>query len=68
MPTLSITVDSANATRVQHALGASLSLGRDATTAEVKDWLIGQMKALTKQQERREAESAVTIPADLVAS
>lgn len=67
MATITITVTAAQAARVTSALGKHSSLKdadgapRDATAAEVKEWLVRQMRALVLQQERRVAEATVTV-------
>lgn len=74
MPTISITVDAATATRVQHAFGRYWNKTnedgspRDATNAEVKEYLVRQLKGVVRQQEQREAEAALILPAEIAAT
>lgn len=65
-----ITIDftAPQATRAAAALGSYLNLkdaqgvARVATQAEVKDWLIKQLRGLVVSQERRAAEAALASP------
>ena len=68
MPSITITTDATHTARIATALGAYLGLGRDATAAEVKEWVITQIRGVVIQQERRAAEAALSNPSDLVAT
>ena len=63
MAQITIEVTAQQANRAQAALGAYLNLGRNATGAEVKEWLIRQMRTVVYNHERRLAEAAITSPA-----
>lgn len=65
MPSLTITLDAANAARVSVAVRRRLSLDHDATLAEVKDFLVTYLKHFVKDQERAAAQEAVTTEIDL---
>lgn len=64
MPTISLTVDAATAQRVAAAFGRALLLTgadgqpRDATLAEVKNWLALQVTSVVRAQERAAAQRA----------
>ena len=60
MAQITIEVTNEQGQRAQAAFGAYWNLGRDATVAEIKQYLIRQLKAVVVQQERRAAEAAVT--------
>lgn len=71
MPTISLTLDSTQAARVTRAMGKYQNLkdaegsARDATQAEIKAWIVRQLRGVVVQQERREAEAALAAPTDL---
>ena len=72
MPDIILTLTVAQANRVAVALGQYGNLvdgmgnPRDATPAEIKAYLIRQLRSVVITQERRTAESAVPTPLDLV--
>lgn len=55
MPTISITTDAANAQRLATAFGKYWALGRDATQAEIRAYLVRQLVAVVRNAERRDA-------------
>lgn len=59
MPSLTIDLTNAQATRVQDAFKKHLSMSTDPTIADIKQWLIGQLRGVVHQQERRVAETAI---------
>jgi hypothetical protein len=62
MPTLpAITGTTAQSNRVAHAVGAALNLGRDATLAEVSQYLRDHLQMLCQQIERNEANAALVV-------
>lgn len=69
MPTLTITTTAGQASRIAAAVGAEVGLRdasgrqRDATNAEVKDWVIAKTRRLVHDHETRVALSAVVAPA-----
>ena len=63
MPSLTVTLTTAQAQRVATAFGRYWNLGRDATAAEVKEYLIRQLKGVVAQQERGAQEAAIIVPA-----
>lgn len=72
MATVTITTTAPQDTRLGPAFGDLLQLRnasgqpRDATTAEVKTWLIDQLRATVQQYEDRLAKAAVAAPAVFV--
>jgi hypothetical protein len=66
MATISITTDAENTARVLAAFGTYWNLGRDATGAEVKEYLVRQLKAVVRQQERRADENAIVDDPNIV--
>lgn len=62
MPQISLTVTAEQAQRIGAALGRYLRLGRDATLAEVKSFLVDRIRAMVRQEERAAQEAALTIP------
>ena len=74
MPDITLTLTVPQVQRVAVALGKYWNLmdaqappqPRDATLAEVKAYLIRQLRGLVIQQERRVAEGALPVPPDLV--
>ena len=68
MPTITITVDTAQAQRLAHAFGRAYGLQRDATAPEVKQFVINYMKGIMLDQESAEARAALAPPADLDAT
>ena len=65
MPTISLTFDASNATRIATAFGALLGLGRDATQAEVKAYLVTHMRDVVRERERQAAIAALGAPSNL---
>ena len=72
MPSFTLTVDAAIAARIAAAFGRYWNLKdangapRDATAAEVKTYLVRQLKAVVIQQERAVAEAALSQSAEVV--
>lgn len=72
MPSFTLTVNAAIAARIDKAFGRYWNLKdaqgapRDATAAEVKTYLVRQLKAVVIQQEQRTAEAALAQPAEVV--
>jgi len=72
MPSFTLTVDAAIAARIAAAFGrywnlkAASGAPRDATAAEVKSYLVRQLKAVVIQQERAVAEAALSQSAEVV--
>ena len=60
MATLSITVTAGELNRFQVAVGRRRNLGRDATPAEVKQFIIDECKAFVLREERQQAEASIT--------
>lgn len=58
MGTLTITTTSEQDARIVAAFGAKLGLGRNATGAEVKAAVIGYVRAVVGEEERRAAARA----------
>ena len=56
--TISITVSDANAARVATAVGSILGLGRDATGAEIKNWVGAQVVMAVRGYEVQKAQAA----------
>lgn len=52
MGTLTITTSAQHDTRIVAALGKHLNLGRNATGAEVKAWIVNYLKAMVLEQEK----------------
>lgn len=71
MPSFTLTVATAQAARIAVAFGTYWHLtnpdgtARNATAAEVKEYLIRQLSAVVRQQERHQAEQAVAEPTAL---
>ena len=61
MPTITLTVSAAQATRITTALGRDLGLNRPATASEVKDWLISQVRHMVEVQERQVEARKITV-------
>lgn len=64
MPTLTIVLTTQQGDRVAAAFGSLNQLGRDATAAEVRAYLIAYMKAIVGERERAAQIAAISI-ADL---
>ena len=62
MPDFTVTLTAAQAQRVATAFGRYWNLGRPATAAEVKQYLIRQMRGIVITQERATQESVITVP------
>jgi hypothetical protein len=58
MASLTITVPDAQVPRVQAAVGKALELGQDATTDEVRQFLVDKLIQLVRSVEKREAADA----------
>ena len=71
MPSFTLTVDVTQAQRIATAFGRYWQLKdaqgapRDATAAEIKTFLVRQLKGVVVQQERNAAQAAIAEPADL---
>lgn len=65
MPTLSFDVTVGEQTRILAALGQHLNLGRPATGAEAKQFIIKHIVGVVRQQEQRTAEAAVVVPSPI---
>lgn len=63
MATVTITTDAGMDARLAPAFGALLHPGSNATTADVKAWLIEQMRVVVRNYEDRIAKAAVAAPA-----
>jgi hypothetical protein len=64
MATVTITTDAAMDARLAPAFGAYLHPGTNATTADVKAWLIEQMRVVVRNYEDKVAKAAVAAPAN----
>jgi hypothetical protein len=62
MATVTITTDAGQDARLAPAFGALLHPGTNATTADVKAWLIEQMRAVVQSYEDKVAKAAVAAP------
>lgn len=63
MATITITTTGPQDARLAVAWGDFLHPGRNATTQEVKEWMIEQLRKVTRDYELRVAQAAVTPPA-----
>jgi hypothetical protein len=63
MATVTITTTAPQDARLTVAFGDYLHPGRNATTQEVKDWLIEQLRVVVRSYEDRVARAAVAPPA-----
>lgn len=61
MPTLTIDLTAAQANRLTAAFGKAHGLGRDATNAEVRQYVIDFLKAVVVDKERSAAIDAITV-------
>ena len=72
MPDFTLTLTAAQAQRVAVAFGRygkftdAQGAPRNATAAEIKEYLVRQLKGVVRQQERGVAEAALAEPAELV--
>ena len=72
MPDFTLSLTAQQAQRVSKAFGRYWNLKdasgnpRDATAAEVKTYLVRQLKGVVTNAERAEAEAAISAPAELV--
>lgn len=64
MATVTITTTAPQDTRLAPAFGAKLNLGQNATTAQVKTWLIEQLRNVVQEYEDRINKAAVAPPAN----
>ena len=62
MPDLTISLTPSQATRMATAFGKFLGLPGDATVADVKLYLVRQMKEVVRQQEKAVQEAAIIVP------
>lgn len=60
MATVTITTTAPQDARLGPAFGDLLKLGRSATVAEVKAWLITQLRNAVQDYERQQAEAAIS--------
>lgn len=69
MPSITLTLDTANAQRVVKAVGKIVAFPnppRDATVAEVKEFLMNYMKQLVVNSEKNDALAALNVvPPDI---
>ena len=65
MPSVTLTYSVAEGLRIATAFGRYWRLGRNATAAEVKEYLARQLNGVVVQQERAAEEAKVGVP-DLV--
>lgn len=59
MASVTITTTASQDVRLAPAFGDRLKLGRNATTAEVKAWLVDQLRNVVQEYEARQAAAAV---------
>jgi len=64
MASVTITTDAGQDARLAPAFGDKLQLGHNATTADVKAYLIADLKAVVQAYEQRIANQAVPPPVD----
>jgi hypothetical protein len=62
MATITITTTTEQDARIAPAFGSALGLGRNATVAEVKGWLIERLRSQVFQYERELQHNAISIP------
>lgn len=62
MATISITLDATQSQRVATAFGRVYGLGRDATLAEVKGYIVTYIKGVVTDTEKSAQVSAIVIP------
>jgi hypothetical protein len=63
MASITITTTGAQDTRLTVAFGDYLHPGTNATTADVKSWLISELRRVVHEYETRQAVAAVPPPA-----
>ena len=63
MATVTITTTAPQDSRLAPAFGALLHPGTNATTAEVKAWLVEQLRVVVRNYEDQVAKAAVAAPA-----
>jgi hypothetical protein len=61
MPTITVTATAGQAASVQHDVGKALNLGRDATLAEIAQYLRDNLEALHRQITINEANAALVL-------
>lgn len=59
MPDITISVTSAQAKRIQDAFEEALELDRPATIADVKEYIVSDLKQFVRTSERRVARDAI---------
>lgn len=64
MASITITTTGAQDARLGPAFGDLLNTGGNATPAQVKAWLIGQLRGVVHTYETKQAIAAVTPPSD----
>jgi hypothetical protein len=62
MPDIVFSLTVPQAQRLATAFGARQGLGRDATLAEIKQWLLGHLKEMVRSQEKAVSEAMIVIP------
>lgn len=61
MPSTTISYTSQEGSRMAAAVGADLDLGRDATAAEVKAYMIQHLRSVVLRIERQQAVAAIQL-------
>lgn len=65
MASVTITTTAPQDARIAPAIGAKLGLGGNANAAQVKQWLIDQLRAAVFEHERQEAARGLSPPSAL---
>jgi len=66
MPSITINFSPEHATRIQDALTYALGLEQPATAADLKAYVIADVRQLVRNTEKRMAEEAASAPIDYV--
>ena len=61
MPSTTVTYSASDGTRIAHAVGVKLNLGRDATVNEVKALIVAAIKQMVLESEQREVYLAINV-------
>ena len=64
MATLTITLENTKVARIQRAFGRHLGLGRDANTAELRQFIIARLKEVVRAQEWNEEAEKIALQDD----
>lgn len=64
MPSITLTFDAANATRLQNALTGAKGLEQPATAEDLKDYIISNLKQMVRLEEERVAYNAAVEAAE----